>query len=167
MLGGNTYLIFICLLGVGVLCMLVGGVVLCVRGKKSRKKSQKRLGIMFIAISLVAILGTVAFFTCMKIALSPVCEEDIVVKSPDGGYELIIREWQAIGGSGAYVYIKDGFFKEKVDHLIFDDYSMPFKDGCYEVEWQDEHVVIRYSSGVPAETYDDPATWRVCEISLK
>ena len=98
----------------------------------------------------------------MSIALSPVYEEDIVVTSPDGEYELIIREWQAMGGSGAYVYIKDGFFKERVADLGFDDYFMPFKGDLYEIEWEDDYVKITYHSGL-----DNGTPWRSTKIKLE
>ena len=146
----------------GILCMLIGGIVLCVIGKKWFEKSKIRLGIILISISVVAILCLVAFYICMSIALSPVYEEDIVVTSPDGEYELIIREWQAMGGSGAYVYIKDGFFKKKVDYLGFDDYSMTFKGGMYEIKWQDDCVIIKYDSGIGGEN-----PWRSTKIELE
>ena len=146
----------------GVLCALISGIILCVKGKKTYKKSKTRLGIALIAISVVAILCLVAFYVCVCIAFSPIYEEDIVVTSPDGEYELIIREWQGMGGSGAYVYKKDGFFKKEVDCLHFDDYSMPFKGGMYEIEWQDDCVIIKYDSGTGGE---DP--WRSTEIELE
>ena len=67
-----------------------------------------------------------------------------------------------MGGSGAYVYIKDGFFKKKVDYLGFDDYSMPFKGGMYEIEWQDDCVIIKYDSGL-----DNGTPWRSTKIKLE
>ena len=145
-----------------VLAMLVGGIVLCIVGKKRASKAKKWLGAILVVISSLLIAGYLVFLALIDSAFDRYYEDDLVVTSPDGEYELIIREWQAMGGSGAYVYIKDGFFKKKVDYLGFDDYSMPFKGGMYEIEWQDDCVIIKYHGGGEG---DNP--WRSTEIELK
>ena len=146
----------------GILCALIGGIVLCVIGKKWFEKSKIRLGVTLIAISVVAILCLVAFYVYVCIAFSPIYEEDIVVTSPDGEYELIIREWYAVGCSGADVYVKKGSSEEKADELHFGDNGSPFDDGLYEIEWEDDYVKMTYHSGL-----DNGTPWRSTKIKLE
>ncbi len=131
------------------------------KGKKIMKR--KNLYILIsLAVVLIVILIGVFYLINMDLKYS---EPDIVILSPDGKFELVIREFDVLGGSGAEVYLKDlNNRKTKKTQLVFDDYTMPFKNGNYIINWVDEKVVIKYYEGVPSQNINEPDTWSVSEI---
>lgn len=94
--------------------------------------------------------------------------EDIVIKSPDGNHQLLIREWGTIGGTGAEIYaITPGLpmwlnqlMKTEIGQTYADDSCFPFSKGNYELFWDDSYVVIYYISGRSSEDLNDISTWR-------
>ena len=95
-------------------------------------------------------------------------EPELVIASPDGQCELVIRAFSCLGGAGAELYIRNPgqdkwynrWMKTKIGTVGTDDYYQPFTNGAYEVEWETDHITVYYCKGVPAENKNDPATWR-------
>ena len=74
--------------------------------------------------------------------------EDLYVDVPDTSYQLVIKEWNYLLGSGADVYFVDPTNQD----LLFlgnlsggDDGYCPFKDGKYSIEYMYGYVKISWS----------------------
>ena len=135
--------------------------------KNLSKKSRIILIISLVmVVCLMIALGTYLFIVS-KI-LSKVDEPDLNIYSPDGRYELVVREFACLGCTGAEIYIRepgqDKWYnsgKEKrIGNASGDNYYMPFADGAYYVEWESDKVTIYYYRSVPIENKNDRSTWR-------
>lgn len=94
-------------------------------------------------------------------------EPNLVIASPDGQYELVIREYSCLGGVGADIYIRGGEWyniwnKKEIGHASGDDAYQPFSNGTYYVEWESDKVTIYYYRGLSpqAENVNDRSTWK-------
>ena len=117
------------------------------------------------ACCLCDIFLTILLSACGN-SFGKVYEEDICIASPDGQYNLIIREWGTIGGTGAEIYIEKAnawipsFTRKEIGRTIADDCVYPFANGNYSVRWESDRVVISYFRGTPAEDVKKPDTWK-------
>lgn len=126
----------------------------------------KILKIGKIVFLLIAVLATALWYLSF-------CEfgrdylDDIEIKSPDGNYTLIIKEWGTIGTAGAKIYCKNKKGKTKLlGNTSSDDSEFPFRDGDYLVEWDVDSVLIRYFSGRGSQQMDNPDTWEKVRYAL-
>ena len=114
---------------------------------------------------LCVILSVILLAACGD-GFGKVYNEDIRITSPDRQYNLIIREWGTIGGTGAEIYIEKAnalipsFTRKEIGKTIADDCIYPFAEGNYSVQWESSRVVISYFSGTPAEDAKNPDTWK-------
>ena len=136
--------------------------------KKFSELSIARRVIIVIAIILVAclILGVGIYIFIGRLILKRDYEPDLVVPSPDGKYELVIREWTYTVGGGAEIYLrKPGQDKwsnswRKTGIGSTNSETLCFAQGHYSVEWDNDNVTIYYCKGYAIEDMNDPSTWR-------
>ena len=94
-------------------------------------------------------------------------EPDLVISSPDGQQELVVREFSCLGGAGAEIYIRkpgqdkwyNSWMKKQLGTIGTDDYYQTFTNGTYDVEWASNEITVYYYKGVPAENPNDRSTW--------
>lgn len=133
-------------------------------------RSTKRI-IVIIAIAVAAVVllvGAYLWFAASSLLGRDYDPELVIAISPDDQYELVVREFSCLGGSGAEIYIREpgqdqwyNSWKAKhIGNASGDNYYKPFADGAYYVEWESNQVTIYYYRSVPVENKDDPATWR-------
>ena len=121
---------------------------------------------------IVGILVVVSAFLLLLLSSCDVgryYEDDLKIKSPDGKWTLIIKEWGTIGGTGAKIYCskKGSIFKKLLGETSADDVVYPFKKGYYTVEWEEDTVMIRYFAGETSiQKLDDPSTWETAQDEL-
>ena len=121
----------------------------------------------WFACLLCVVLAAILLSACGD-RFGKVYEEDICIESSDGQYRLIIREWGAIGGTGAEVYIEDAnalipsFTRKEIGTTAADDCMYPFADGNYLVLWESDRVIITYYSRRPGEDPTKPESWKQC-----
>ena len=124
--------------------------------------------IIVIAIILVAclILGVGIYIFIGRLILNRDYEPDLVVPSPDGKYELVIREWTYTVGGGADIYLRkpgqDKWYNSWRKKEIGSINSAPFcfAQGHYSVEWNSDNITIYYYRGYAIEDVNDRSTWR-------
>ena len=125
--------------------------------------------IITFVLAVCLITAAVAYFFVSSKMLSRSYEPDLIISSPDGQYELVVREWSCLGGAGADIYIRkagqakwyNGWMEKKIGTTSSDDYYYSFSSGSYYVEWENNKVTIYYCKGVPMiENVNDPSTWR-------
>lgn len=109
-----------------------------------RIRQKKRFCRMFIpiicALILMCTLPILAFFA--KDYKNPLC-----VEISDIDKTVVVEEWQWLLGSGADIYIKDGWRKMYLgDAGGGDDGYCPFEDGKYEISYQekDNTITVRW-----------------------
>jgi hypothetical protein len=115
-------------------------------------------------------VGAVCFYAYLSDLVSNAyLEPDIIVSSPDGQYELVIRERRMMGESDGYIYIRkpgqDKWYNSwKEQHIgnTLSDECLPFTNGYYYVEWESKRIVLGYYRGYDTsiEDKDDPSTWQ-------
>lgn len=128
--------------------------------------------VLWIAIGLVALLiaGYLYVYTVISGFFSKeYWDEPMIIKSPDGSYQLMIYEWDWLRGSGTEIYISDAsslpgwnyITRVKLGELIADSGLHPLSDANknYEIIWKNDHIIITYYNGLTGE-FDDPTTWR-------
>lgn len=132
---------------------------------------KKQIILIICAVLVVCLLvGAVCFYVYLSNLVSNAyLEPDIIVSSPDGQYELVIRERRMMGESDGYIYIRkpgqDKWYNRwKEQHIgnTLSDECLPFTNGYYYVEWESERVVLGYYRGydTSVEDRDDPTTWQ-------
>ena len=132
---------------------------------------KKQIILISCAVLVVCLLvGAVCFYVHMAIRINtPDYEPDIIVSSPDGQYELVIREEAQLHASAAVIYIRkpgqDKWYNSwKEQHIgnTLSDECLPFTNGYYYVKWESERVVLGYYRGydTSVEDRDDPTTWQ-------
>lgn len=133
---------------------------------RSKKLSTKTRVILIISLVLVAciVLAVGIYYFAVSRALGRFYEPDLIISSPDGQHELVIREWTCLGGSGADIYIREtkwynSWIKTKIGSAAPDDSFLPFSHGTYYVEWESDKVTIHYYKNLSAEKWDDRSTW--------
>lgn len=89
--------------------------------------------------------------------------DDLVLTSDDSNNSVTIREWGALGGTGAEVYYNGKIIGE----TAADDACYPFRDGNYLVEWMSDGIIITYYSGRNTQSLDDESTWEKAEFDFK
>lgn len=133
-----------------------------------KRKKKMDLGSIILLISLVmfvcVIVALVINHCIASVALGRFYKPDLVLTSPDGKYELVVRAYDCLGGSGAEVYIRkagwyNGWTKKKIGDIGMNNYYMPFSKGKYYVEWEDDKVTLCCCRGLGIEDKNDPATW--------
>lgn len=95
-------------------------------------------------------------------------EPDLIISSPDGQYELVIREFSCLGGAGAEIYMREPgqdkwynrWMEKKVGQASTDDYYLTFTNETFYVEWESDKVTVCYYKGVEIENMNDRSTWR-------
>ncbi len=71
--------------------------------------------------------------------------EDICIKSETSHWEIIIKEWSFLLGSGAEVYCKNNNDEILLGQLAGgDDGFCPFKEGLYSVSFDSNKVTIKW-----------------------
>jgi hypothetical protein len=132
---------------------------------------KKQIILIICAVLVVCLLvGAVCFYVYLSNLVSNAyLEPDIIVSSPDGQYELVIRERRMMGESDGYIYIRkpgqDKWYNSWKEQLIgstLSDECLPFTNGYYYVKWESERVVLGYYRGYDTsiEDKDDPTTWQ-------
>ena len=134
--------------------------------------SRKKQIILSICAVLVVCLLVVAvcLYVDMVIRINaPDYEPDIIVSSPDGQYELVIREENSFHDSHANFIIRkpgqDKWYNKWKEQDIGGGWSeefLPFANGYYYVEWESDKVTIYYLKGFysDGEKMDDRSTWQ-------
>ncbi len=119
--------------------------------------------IVILILVLIAI-GSVLFFGCRYFIIQRVLDrhyfETLEVASQNGNYKLQIREWSALGGTGAEIYYVENRKIVKLGETHAKSGNYPFRSGDYVIDWTDEYICIKYQSGRNVET-DDLSTWDV------
>ena len=131
---------------------------------KLRDLSRKQKIIIIIVLVLVGclIFAVGRWYFAVSRLLDRYYKPDIVIPSPDGHHELVIREYSCLGGVGAEIYIREpGQDKMKeIGGAGADDYYLTFTNGTYYVEWENDRVTIYYYEALDIEKKNDPSTWR-------
>ena len=126
---------------------------------------KRRIIIVSLLIVVCAIVAMVINHCVVLIISRRSYRPDIVLASPDGKYELVVRAYDCISEAGAEVYIRNpGWYniltKKQIGDVHTDDYYMPFSKGEYYVEWEDDKVTLYYCKGLGGfEDKNDPSTW--------
>lgn len=125
---------------------------------------KRRIIIVSLVIVVCVVVALVINYCIASVALGRFYEPDLVLTSPDGKYELVVREYDCLGGAGAEVYIRktgwyNGWTKKKIGDIGMDDYYKPFVKGKYYVEWEDDKVTLCCCRGLGIEDKNDPSTW--------
>lgn len=105
-----------------------------------RRSPWARITCMLLAVATFFLLGFSTLFG--RSYYKP-----MTFSSPDGAYEVTVREWSVVKGSGAdLTFRKKGklFASETVRVVYTGEYISPFSDGDYEVIWNGNAVTIRY-----------------------
>ena len=129
---------------------------------------KKQIILIICAVLVVCLLvGAVCFYVHMAIRINtPDYEPDIVVSSPDGQYELVIREEKLLLYTRAEIYIRrlgqdDNWKEQRIGITKTYDYYCPFAEGKYNVEWKNDKVTIYYfTASKDGEDVNDQSTWR-------
>lgn len=126
---------------------------------------KKRILLIILALVLLLVIAAQIFLHTPRFNPLRSYRDDLTVPSNDGKYELLIREWDTLGGSGADIYIRGSawwnrWIAAEVGRASADNYGRPFSWGSYRVIWEDEQVTITYCTGTPVQDSDDPSTWR-------
>ena len=133
--------------------------------KHKNKMNIRRIILIISLVIVVCVIAAVVINYCIAaLMLSRFYEPDLVLTSPDGQYELVVREYDCLGGSGAEVYIRktgwyNSWIKKKIGSPGMDNYYMPFAKGKYYVEWEDDKVTLYYCEGRLIEDMNDSSTW--------
>ena len=120
-----------------------------------------------LVLAVCLILAAGIFFFGIWMMFGRLYEPNLVIASPDGQYELVIREYSCLGGVGADIYIRGTEWyniwnKKEIGHAGGDDAYLPFANGTYYVEWESDKVTIYYYRGLSpqAENVNDRSTWK-------
>lgn len=121
--------------------------------------------ILIISLALVVCLilaGLVYWFIASRL-LSREYKPDLIISSPDGQYELVVREWYYLVGGGAEIYIRETkwynrWMMKEIGATSSEDPC--FAEGHYYVEWESDKVTIYYYKGLGIENCNDRSTWR-------
>ena len=131
----------------------------------SRKSQIIIITSLVLAVCLILAAGI--FFFGIWMMFGRLYEPNLVIASPDGQYELVIREYSCLGGVGADIYIRGTEWyniwnKKEIGHAGGDDAYLPFANGTYYVEWESDKVTIYYYRGLSpqAENVNDRSTWK-------
>lgn len=137
---------------------------------KFRDLSMKSKIILVVSLVVVAclILAVGVYWYIGSKLFSRLYKPDIVISSPDGQYELVIREYSCIGGVGAEIYIREpgqdkwynSWKMKEIGSGGADDYYLTFTNGTYYVEWESDKVTIYYYMDLLVENVNDRSTWR-------
>jgi hypothetical protein len=128
---------------------------------------QKTLIILLVVI--VCLDSTAVFvgvpYAKFSMAFDRDYQPDIIVSSPDGRHELVVREWSFLMGGGVEIYIRepgrDEWYQEQWIHSgVLDDGHPSFTMGQYRVQWESDRVTVCYYEALSIETPNDPTTWR-------
>lgn len=134
-----------------------------------KNNSKKTIVLLLIVIAIVTMLLVVFFDGFGKYYTN-----DLVVTSPNGEYQLLIREWGTLGGTGAEIYAMNPhipmflnrLIKVKVGITSSDDCLYSFFEGYYYIVWEEDCAVIYYYSGIGNEDSNDRSTWSVVRCEL-
>ena len=83
---------------------------------------------------------------------SRVYNDDIIIRSPDGEYTLIIKEWEGFETFGTEIYGIKGTSPNWIEKLLPEKLGKlalgykPFEEGKYEIEWAEDEIIIHYGS---------------------
>jgi hypothetical protein len=133
--------------------------------KNNRKKM---IVLLFVAMAIILLIA--AFFD----GFGRYYKNDLVVTSPDGNHQLLIREWETLGGTGAEIYATNPhlpmflsrLIKMKVGNTVSDERCCSFSEGRYDIVWEENCAVIYYFSGIGKEDFKDRSTWSVVRCEL-
>lgn len=128
-------------------------------------KKKTEIFLIIFALFLLLVIAVQIFLHTPRFDPLRSYRDDLTVPSDDGKYELLIREWDTLGGSGADIYICGSawwsrWIAAEVGRTSADDYGRPFSWGAYRVIWENEQFAISYCTGTPAEDSDYPSTWQ-------
>ena len=134
--------------------------------------------IVCIAIGLVILLitGFLYVYICIDNFFSKqYWDEQTIIPSPDGSYQLEILEWDWLRGNGTEIYISDTsplpgwnlLTRVKLGNLHTDHGLHPLSgsDDYYDITWESDHIIITYFNGFTSKS-DDPTTWRSDKFDL-
>ena len=134
---------------------------------KNLSKKSRIIIITSLVLAVCLVLAAGIFFIGISMLFGRHYEPNLIVSSPDGQYELVIREYSCLGGVGADIYIRGTEWyniwnKKEIGHAGGDDSYQPFSNGTYYVEWESDKVTIFYYMGLGpwAENVNDRSTWR-------
>ncbi len=135
------------------------------RFKNLSKKSRIILIIGLVLVVCLILVGMVYWFIASRL-LSREYEPDLIISSPDGQYELVVREWYYLVGGGSEIYIRkpgqdkwyNSWMKKEIGTTSSE--TLSFAGGHYYVEWKSDKVTIYYYKGLGIENVNDCSTWR-------
>lgn len=127
---------------------------------------------IILIIALVLVIGSMISVGIQHYYISKVFTKaygpDLIVPSPDGQHELVIREWEWWSQGGAEIYIRkpgqdkwyNSWMMKDIGNASTEDLYHPFSRGNYYVEWDSDNVTIYYHQGYGIENGSDRSTWR-------
>lgn len=135
---------------------------------KNLSKKSRVIIIISLVLAVCLLLAVGMYFFIVSKMLSRYYEQDLIISSPDGQYELVVREYQCLGGAGAEIYIRkpgqdkwyNSWMMKKIGSAVTGDYYQTFNAGTYYVEWESNKVTIFYYTKARIENSDDRSTWR-------
>ena len=132
---------------------------------KNPSKKSRIIIITSLVLAVCLILAVGIHFLGIVMLFSRHYEPDIVISSPDGQHELVIREFSCLGGAGAEIYIREpkwynSWKLKEIGNAGTDNYYQTFTKGTYYVEWESDEVTIYYYEGLRIEKANDRSTWQ-------
>lgn len=124
-----------------------------VDGAVKNKKLKTKTAITVIACILIYATIVIAVpIMYLGDMFSRVYNDDVIIRSPDGEYTLIIKEWEGFESCGTEIYGIKGTSPNWIEKLLPEKLGkltlgyQPFKEGKYEIEWAEDEIIIQYGS---------------------
>lgn len=116
--------------------VILASVIILIIRIRQKKRFLRMIIPIICALILICALPTFVFFTREY-------KKPLRVEIHDIDKTVVVEEWQWLLGSGADIYIKDGWRKMYLgDAGGGDDGYCPFEDGKYEISYQEEDNTI-------------------------
>ena len=132
--------IFWILFGIMAVAVIGASLVRLIIHIRRKERFWKTLIPIICVLLLIAILPILRFFT--REYKKPLC-----IEISELDKTIVVEEWQWLLGSGAEIYLKDGWEKVYLgDAGGGDDGYCPFEDGEYEITYQesDNTITVRW-----------------------
>ena len=131
------------------------------------KSMSRKTKISLILSSFMAVCTIVMFFSVFN-SLSNYHDYETVIYSPDGSGKLIVQETEWLHGAECVIYYKPRYslIKKRLGWGFVDGFAYPFRDGNYDVTWNDGSVTVRYYGNNSYELPGEMNTWSRCTYRL-
>ena len=144
-----------CIVGMAVKKSKECGVDETSKGDEKNKKLKIKTAItVIVCIVIYASIVISVPLMYMGDMFSRVYNDDIMIRSPDGEYTLIIKEWEGFETCGTEIYGIKGTSPNWIEKLLPEKLGklppvdcQPFEEGKYEIEWAEKDIIIRYGIG--------------------